>query len=186
MDNEADVMRQQMDKTLAGLTDKLGKLERQVLGTVRTVNNSVNTVRNTFDLKLHVRQHPWTVLAGATTLGFLFGTHSSRNPAQKGKDTGPAPDHEVAAASPSPSASNGSNGTDTPHSIAEDKSSWLANLGETLQPEITELRGILIGALFGLVRDIVRKQVSSPVGTSPTGTQPRTDEQTPSTKQTSR
>ncbi|MFA6243714.1 MAG: hypothetical protein WC655_22425 [Candidatus Hydrogenedentales bacterium] len=167
MDKEAAVMRLQMDETLAGLTGKLGHLEHQVSSTVRTVKDSVNTVRDTFDLKLQVRQRPWALLASAAAVGFLGGYHSSvrdsGRPARGGKGaSAPMPlAHADESYSPAPKA--GGNGSKAAQPPAVPAPSWLANLGDSFKPELAELKGIVIGALFGLVREIVTNQPPKPV-----------------------
>jgi hypothetical protein len=151
MDNEGAAMRQQMDKTLADLTGKLVALEHQVLGTVSTVKDSVNTVRETLDIKLQVRRRPWTLVVAAMVLGFLGGFRSSNRGAgrsmQNGKSPGtpPAPD-----------------GADAARFAAAASPSLFANLGGMFQPEIAALRGIAVGALLELVREVITKQESKP------------------------
>lgn len=165
MDNEATVMRQQMAKTLAGLNDKFGELEHQVSGTVRTVKDSVNTVRDTFDPKLQVRRRPWTFLAGATALGFLLGSRSSNyragHPARNGRNES-ASRARVAAHKPN----DGTNGADAARLSAATAPSWLAGLGNTFKPEITALRGVAVGMLVELVREIITKQAPKPMAQS--------------------
>ena len=163
MDNEATVMRQQMDETLARLTDKLGKLEHQVSGTVRTVKDSVNTVRDTFDLKRQVRRRPWALLAGAMALGFLYGSRSNgcARPTRNGRSAS-APLARVADAEhPCAVANDGTNGADAARSSAP---GWLANLGGTFQPEIAALRGIALGTVLELVREAITKPAPKPMG----------------------
>lgn len=166
MDSEARVMRQQINETMAGLTDKLGKLEHEILGTVRTVKDSVNTVRDTFDLKLHVRQRPWTLLAGAAALGFLWGSRSSNRghglPPRNGKSASAPLDREDATEHPHAGANNGKDGANAAPLSAATAPSWLANLGNTFQPEVAALRGIAGGALFELVRELIAKQAARP------------------------
>ena len=169
MDKEAAVMRLQMDETLAGLTGKLGHLEYQVSSTVRTVKDSVNTVRDTFDLKLQVRQRPWALVAGAAALGFLGGYHltvpngGSRTRGGKGADAPSSLIHADELIIPSLGSKAGTNGSKAAQPPAVSAPSWLANLGDSFQPELAELKGILIGALFGLVREIVTNHPPKPV-----------------------
>ena len=167
MDNAGTVIRQQMDTTLAGLTGKLGDLEHQVSATVRTVKDSVNTVRDTLDLKLHVRRRPWTLMAGAAALGFLGGFRSSNSgagrPTRNGRSDSTPPARVAAAEHQYSGAKDATNGADTARPTAAPAPSWLANLGDTFQPEIAELKGIVLGALLELVREIVTKQVSRPM-----------------------
>lgn len=170
MDNEATVMRQRIDETMASLTDKLGELEHRISGTVRTVTDSVDTVRDTFDLRLHVRRRPWSVLAGAAALGFLWGSlscnYGARHPARNGRSASTPPARLAVAKHPPAGANNGANGADEARLPAAAAPSWLANLGGTLQPEIAALRGIAVGALFEVVREIVTKQAARPMAPS--------------------
>ena len=171
MDNQSTSMRKEMDETMAGLTEKLGQLEHQVSATVNTVSDSVNTVRNNLDLKLHVRRRPWTVLAGATAVGFLSGyrSNSRRNghARENGSNAGNTAPPLTVAAEHQYSGTNGdSKGSNTAPLASSPAPSWLANLGDKFQPEIAELKGIVIGTLIGIAREIITKQVEAPIGRS--------------------
>ncbi len=157
MDSAGDVMRQKMDKTLAGLNDKLGALERQVLGTVRTVKDSVNTVRDTFDVKLQVRRRPWVLLAGAAALGFFGGFRSGSrgtgHTAQNGYNDGTLPARAASIGAPCVDAARISP-ADTPV--------WRVRWGSRFQPEISALRGVAMGALLELAREFITKPAARP------------------------
>jgi ElaB/YqjD/DUF883 family membrane-anchored ribosome-binding protein len=99
MENEIAVMRQDIEETRTALTDKIEALEQQVMDTVHgastavaetvasvqgivhdtvqtvkdSVQDTVATVKHTLDFKSQVDRRPWTLLAGATALGFLSG-----------------------------------------------------------------------------------------------------------------
>jgi ElaB/YqjD/DUF883 family membrane-anchored ribosome-binding protein len=96
-----------MAETRQSLTEKVNALEDSVLGTMQTattavqdtvdsvrsaVEGTVETVRrqfqSAFDVRRHVRQRPWIMVAGASVAGFLTGIvfQSRRRPA-----TAPAP-----------------------------------------------------------------------------------------------
>jgi ElaB/YqjD/DUF883 family membrane-anchored ribosome-binding protein len=88
-----------MEEKRASLADKLDTLENHVLGTVQeateavshtvedvksvvdtvtenvkeTVENVTETVKHTFDVRDHVRHHPWGMFCGAIAAGFLGG-----------------------------------------------------------------------------------------------------------------
>lgn len=151
MDSKGTVIRLQMDETLSGLTGKLGELEHQVSATVRSVKDSVNSVRDTVDLKLQVRQRPWSFMAGAAAIGFLGGYRPNNHQARKGNSDGPVHTRE--------SAKYIDSSPDIAKSPAANKPGWLANLGESFRPEIAELKGILIGTLIGVAREIVTNQL---------------------------
>lgn len=81
-------IRQQMEETKAHLTGRVETLEQQVTeaiesssgvmdalgavqGTLETVHGAVRSVRNWLNVRRQVDAHPWMVLAGSFTLGFL-------------------------------------------------------------------------------------------------------------------
>lgn len=64
MDHEAEMIRHQMEETRSSLQNKVEQLERQI-------EDTVTTVRDTFDLKSQVKRHPWTMFCGAAAVGFL-------------------------------------------------------------------------------------------------------------------
>lgn len=163
MDEKGVEMKEEMDETLAGLTDKLGKMEQQVSGTVRTVKESVDSVRDTFDLRLHVRRQPWALMAGASALGFLGGYRSgakrAASPGQRAELASPPPP----AAPPTHSTGNGSHGgARAPAAPAEATPGLFANLGEKFEPEIAELKGLVIGTLLGIAREVIVMQATKP------------------------
>ena len=166
MDSVGAVMRQKMDKTLAGLNDKLEALERRVSGTVRTVTDSVSTVKDSFDVKLQVRRRPWTLLAGATALGFLGGlrlrSHGAGHPAQNGKNDGAPPARVVAAAPPCSDANDGTNGANAARHSHPAATGWGAGWGGRFQPEISALRGVAMGALLELAREMITRPAARP------------------------
>src|ERR1051326_4970636 len=97
MDQEAELIREQMQETRAALTDKLEALEHQVTDTVQTAATSVaetvetvtDTVKSTaqtfkdsvegamesvgslLDLRQQVERHPWGMLAAGVAVGFI-------------------------------------------------------------------------------------------------------------------
>src|SRR5947209_5600271 len=100
MDNEPEeVIKHQMLETRASLAEKLETLEQQVVGTVQSattavtdtvesvkdavqetvemarasVHHTVEAVKDTFDLSLQVRRHPWFMMAGSVALGYAGG-----------------------------------------------------------------------------------------------------------------
>ncbi len=157
MDDKAAAIERQIDETLAGLKEKLGKLENELSGTFNSVKDSVTTVRDTLNVNAHVRRRPWTFIAGAAAVGILGGLHTNGRDTAHGLQNGksantPPADQQVAQHKPS--ANNGSvNGTTK-------APSWLAALGHTFEPEIAELKGIAIGTLLGMVREMMKSSTS--------------------------
>jgi ElaB/YqjD/DUF883 family membrane-anchored ribosome-binding protein len=97
MENEAEVIRGQMQETRTSLQDKLETLEQQVKDTVQgataaatetvqtvkdaveetvetvkeTVDQTVQSVKDTFNLRNQVNAHPWGMFLGAAVFGFV-------------------------------------------------------------------------------------------------------------------
>lgn len=164
MDEKGTEMQEAMNETLAGLTDKLGKMEKQVSGTVKTVKESVDAVRETFDLGRHVRSRPWAFMAGASAVGILGGYRSGAKravPLGQGTQTASAP--RSIAASSTHSTSNGSQREAcAPIPSAKTPSGRFTNLGDKFEPEISELKGLVIGTLLGIARELIIKQALKP------------------------
>jgi len=98
-DNSPEVIREQMQQTRNSLTEKVEKLEEQVIGTMQTATDAVQntvdtvkdtvdnvrssveetvctvkeTVRETFDISSHVRERPWVAVGAAVATGFVVG-----------------------------------------------------------------------------------------------------------------
>jgi hypothetical protein len=190
MENESEVIRQQMDETRAAMTDKIESLENQVVDTVQSastavsdtvgsvreiMHDTVESVRDTFDLPRQVDRRPWTMVAGASVLGYLGAYLLSGNKGAKARSNEIS--ECVARAMKEHLALNG-NGAPTgdnavasaaPHqaivapSAAPDKPRWVSNLGNTFHAEISELESLAVGTLLGIVRDLVGDAVPEPM-----------------------
>jgi len=189
MDHEAEVIRQQMDETRSSLSQKVELLEKQVADTVHgaatamaetvdsvkevvnetvesvkhSVQETVASVKNSFDVQRQVEQRPWTCMAGATVVGFVGGyllphekadrfTRFTRaNPEWRDDQSQPGNGAPAHAMTVRPSER-------TEPSLPE-QPSWLTKLGETFEAEIAQLKGLAVGTVLGVVRDMVTKSV---------------------------
>jgi len=200
------VIRQQMEETRSALTEKLEKLENQVIGTVQdatsavaetvgtvkeavqdtvasvkeSVSETVETVKETFDLPRQVEKRPWTMLVGSAALGFLGGYLLGGGKEERSRDRVAGGPHYGRARSgreefyASRSTGNG-NGygsstaseTTTPASSAgtprREEHGWLDSLGTTFQSELSQLKGLAVGAMFGLLRDMLSRSMPEPM-----------------------
>jgi len=153
---------------------------KESVETVReSVQETVQTVKNTFNLERQVRAHPWAMFAGATVVGFFGGRLLDRLSRSFGGSEadytpGPAP---FTGGSPAaypgsrftPSASPMSPGFGTTTGAtaqgnghapaaaapAEEESSWLSSLADNYSDELKKLKGLAIGAVGGMVRELV-------------------------------
>lgn len=157
MDNISDPeslrIRQQMEETRAALADKLGALERQVTGTVETVKDSVSTVRNAFDLELQAQERPWVLLGGAVAVGFWLGYRSSAGRVhQRVENVRNIREARYLAQQSQREGGSGGERTDI-----------LGAVGHALEKEASLVKGLAVGAVLGIVRDLAAGSVSGPM-----------------------
>jgi ElaB/YqjD/DUF883 family membrane-anchored ribosome-binding protein len=178
-----------MDETRTHLSEKLEALEQRVVNTVHeastsvnetigsvkeavhdtvqtvkdSVNDTVDTVRDTFDVRRQVEARPWTMMAGATALGFLGGyllMRSRSAPAvQHYAPTGYHPlangnGAAVYAAPPPPIT-----GMAPAVAAPRESGGLLESISKTFEPELKELKGLAVGAILGVVRDVVSDSI---------------------------
>jgi ElaB/YqjD/DUF883 family membrane-anchored ribosome-binding protein len=183
MEDSPEVIRHQMDETRTHLSEKLEALEQRVVNTVHeasasvnetigsvkeavqdtvqtvkdSVHDTVDSVKDTFDVRRQVEARPWTMMAGATALGFLGGylltrSRSEERHARSGYQPlvsgngGYAPPPPITGMAPAAAAPKESGGL-------------LATLSKTFEPELKELKGLAVGALLGVVRDVVSDSI---------------------------
>jgi hypothetical protein len=177
MDNEEqskEVILQQMHDTRSSLADKLENLEQQVVDTVHTatsavsdtvtrvkdavhdtvatvkdsVQSTVTSVKDSFDIPAHVDRHPWAMMAGSVALGYLgerFLSPSGSKSVRERRPTSSGPEANGSHQAPEKPAAG---------SATENRFTGVAQL---LGPEIATLKGLAIGSVLGLVRDMVAK-----------------------------
>jgi len=164
VDNELEVIRHQMEEKRASLTEKLDTLENEVFQTVReataevshivqdvksTVNSvtegvqeTVESVKESLDVREVVRRNPWTAMGGAFALGLAGGVWLG--PSSRPE----APQREAVKDGYRP-LPNGSRAT-TPEPSGEP-----SPLAEAARTAMTGLSGLAIGALMGVLREVV-------------------------------
>ena len=183
---EPEVIRQQMVETRSALTEKLEMLEQQVTDTVQdtsaavtdtvgtvkdavqeavqsvkeSVRETVESVKESFDVTRQVRNHPWAMVSGAMAVGFIGGLllPSSRRP-RFDHLYGPPPRGATK------STANGyvADASAIPTHPLSNKPGWLTEMGETFKDEMAQVKGMAIGAMCGLVRDLVTRSVPKPL-----------------------
>jgi ElaB/YqjD/DUF883 family membrane-anchored ribosome-binding protein len=185
MDNEPEVTREQMQETRTALSEKLETLEQQVVDTVQgatnavaetvenvkdAVHETVENVKDTFNLQLQVKRHPWGMVAGSLALGYLGGYLLFRRGSARSKANGgsqPAPPD-------SPQITKQQNGAVKGHRSVEEASrkqpvqevsqspsepGWLSGVNNLFGTEITKLKGLVIGTVLSVVRDMITQSV---------------------------
>jgi hypothetical protein len=174
MDNEEqskEIILRQMQDTRSSLADKLENLEQQVVDTVHTatsavadtvtsvkdavhdtvatvkdsVQSTVTSVKDSFDIPAQVDRHPWAMMAGSVALGYVGGRFLSPSGSKPATERRPS----ISA------AANGSGMAAEKPATASATENRFTGVAELFAPEIATLKGLAIGSLLGLVRDIV-------------------------------
>jgi ElaB/YqjD/DUF883 family membrane-anchored ribosome-binding protein len=72
-----EVIREQIEQTRASLGHKLETLETEVRSSVQDASDSVRErlekVRRAFDVRYHIREHPWIATSAAIGVGYALG-----------------------------------------------------------------------------------------------------------------
>jgi ElaB/YqjD/DUF883 family membrane-anchored ribosome-binding protein len=170
-----DEIRQHIDDTRDNLTEKLEALEQKVKNTLAdargavtdtatgvmqsldcrlqafkvSVHDGVASVKHALDPGRQVRRHPWTMLAGSMTAGYVMGRllsepHPVRRKmiASSAEPLPPAPKGRILAAEP-----------------GVPEASLLSELKATLAPEVRQLEALALGALLGMARDAIKRSI---------------------------
>lgn len=131
------------------------------VGTVKeTLSSTVDSVYHTLDLRAQVEEHPLIMFGGSIAVGFLSGWFLGG--ATQGGQTGSSnlssssPSEPVPAPAPAWSSPS-SRGFETP--AARSRPSWFDRLTETFGSEIDKLKGMAIGTLGSVVRDVLTQNV---------------------------
>jgi len=170
VDSELEVIRHEMEDTRASLADKLDTLENQVMGTVHdateavshtvqdvrsvvdsvteSVKEGVESVKETLNLSEQVRRHPWGMLCGAAAAGFFGGW--LMGPSRKEESGTP---RAVNLPRDFPRESYGA-------PLREQSAEAASETKESIFAEpLAALKGIALGSLMGMVREMVAKGV---------------------------
>jgi len=124
-----------------------------------TVEETVERVRHTLDLAAHVRERPWTMVGGSLAAGFLGGLlmgPSQRRPYVAPYEPVGAEFAPEFVAEPEPAAPCGLSAAAEP---VREQPGWWQWLNSTFGPEIDKLKGMAIGTMAGVVRDLVGQAV---------------------------
>jgi ElaB/YqjD/DUF883 family membrane-anchored ribosome-binding protein len=158
----------------ATVTDTVASVKEAVHESVATVKDSVSetveTVKETFDLNRQFDHHPWTMFGGSVFLGFLGGCllpkAGSRMAVAPAYHPGAfsdqfAPVHRNGGTEGSaPGKFRQANGATADYSSQASQPSWLSELSEKFGPEISKLKGLAIGTMMGVLRDMVAGSIS--------------------------
>jgi ElaB/YqjD/DUF883 family membrane-anchored ribosome-binding protein len=138
-------------ETVTGTVEAVKETVTDTIESVKgTVESTVATVKRTFDLNHQVQERPWLMMAGSCAAGFLAG----RLLPGAARSAATWASHRAAEGIRSPRASFSE--AAAPRSNGEAKAKgpgWFHQLTDQFHEEIEQVKGLALGALFGLVRD---------------------------------
>jgi ElaB/YqjD/DUF883 family membrane-anchored ribosome-binding protein len=175
-----------VSETVAGVTETVTSVKdavegtvqnvaEAVTGTVESVKETVSTVgekasepveavRHAFNLSEQVRNHPWAWVGGSVVAGFIGGKlllPRRRTPEAEsfihggGYYAGPAEPPQQ----PSTDWTRAQEADRSEESRGSSLPSWLGSLFQNFGGEISKLKGLAVGTLFGVVRDMVAQSL---------------------------
>ena len=135
-----------------------------------SVHDTVEAVKETFDLPHQVRARPWVMFGGSVALGYASGCLLGRvRSAAEKRYLEAAPSLSTLGAHPRGERDGGlaDSGTAASRQAAAAFSAQhggLGELGETFKTELTKLKGLAIGTMLGVVRDMVTSSAPPQLG----------------------
>jgi ElaB/YqjD/DUF883 family membrane-anchored ribosome-binding protein len=140
-----------------------GTVQNTVEAVTGSVENTVGAVKGFFDIPHHVDRHPWLMFGGSVLLGFLGGRLllPRREPEALPPPSTGAPPPGPSYTPPQTFAS--AREQERPHEREEEpeapRESWMSRLGDKFGGEISKVKGLALGTLLGVARDMVAKWV---------------------------
>jgi ElaB/YqjD/DUF883 family membrane-anchored ribosome-binding protein len=179
--DKLETLEQQVVDTVQTATNAVSETMESVKDvvhdTVESVQNTVTTVKDSFDISAHVDRHPWAMLAGSVALGYLGGyllPRSARAPANNRLPDRSATErngHHESFEKPAGEPVGNYQTRENNHRSAEKPAaepalepSRFSEVVAMFGPEIGKLKGLAIGTLVGLVRDVVAQAVPAQLG----------------------
>jgi ElaB/YqjD/DUF883 family membrane-anchored ribosome-binding protein len=181
-----EVIESEIAQTREGLADKLEALTQQLTGTVEgaaeTVENVVETtketietvvettketisnIKDTFNIPKQVEEHPWLAMGCSVLAGFVGGRILGAMTSAPSYHNGYAANgraesipQRMATASdqPTPAAPRAE--------THAQPSGWFAELGRHFAPELEKAKGLAVGTMLGVVRDMVSQSLPESV-----------------------
>jgi ElaB/YqjD/DUF883 family membrane-anchored ribosome-binding protein len=160
-----EAAKETVESTISTVQETVSNVQESVKDTVHTVQHSL---REAFDVQGHVQRYPWAMMGGAFAVGFLggalLGPSRPRRSASYGSSGAGSWDTPPAS---SPPASSSDGWRSAASSVGSAASSAASAVGSTIGPAVSEsvqegmklLRGLAVGGVMGLVRDMVLRSV---------------------------
>jgi ElaB/YqjD/DUF883 family membrane-anchored ribosome-binding protein len=156
-----------VDETVQGARDAVHETVQSVRS---TVHDAKAAVQETLDVPLQTRRHPWLMFGGAVAAGYVGGLVLNRLTASRpGYDTSgwshmPAEPRShnyttgMSAAGSSSLYTPSAEPARAPAAPQPHGESFAQGIMQSFAPEVQKLKGVAIGAVMGIVRDLVTQR----------------------------
>jgi len=149
--------------------------QSSVEGVKESIHSSVEGVKETFDIPLQTRRHPLAMFGMAVGVGYVSGLILNRINCEP--RTAPRNWPEVPREQRMGSYQTGARGSTTAAPMVETprrpdtagiappqlQPTWTSQVMETVAPELQKLKGVAIGTVMGVVRDLVTQRTPEPM-----------------------
>jgi ElaB/YqjD/DUF883 family membrane-anchored ribosome-binding protein len=170
-----EVIEEEIEHTRSDLADKLEALTQKLTGTVEgveetvenvveTTKETISTIKETFNIPKQVEQHPWIAMGCSVAVGFIGGKLLGSVASGPNGYAGSAA-NGMAESMPQRMASASDYPTE-PHPYEAPRvehhpqsQGWIAELGHHFAPELRKIKGLALGTVFGLLRDMVSQSL---------------------------
>ena len=164
---------EKVQTTTAAVTDTVESVRgavRDTVDTVRgTVTGTVETVKETFDIPRYFREYPWAAFGAALGAGFAGGVALGTSARARGDRIATLHSRGQVPLSSGPPSHNGgtrkrSAATSFTAPPAHAAPGWASEVSAKFGDELGKLKGVALGAVFGLVRDWIGRSAPGDVG----------------------
>ena len=149
-----DTVKETVENVSESVQQTMESVSESVQQTMETVTETfqqtVHSVSELFDLRLQTRRHPWLVVGGAVVAGYVGYNVFDRLSGGAGRAVRSefAGETPALAAAPPPAAA----------------SSWKTAGKDWLWEEVGRLRGLAVGSLMSVIRDVARQAIPGVLG----------------------
>jgi ElaB/YqjD/DUF883 family membrane-anchored ribosome-binding protein len=174
-----EVIEGEIEQTREGLADKLEALTQQLTTTVEDVEETVedvveatkdtiSNIKEAFNIPKQVEEHPWLAVGASVLVGFLGGKllgsmGSGRNHHDGSHTNGwaePMPQRMSSASYEGrPQSDTRADTYDSTQETQGESTGWLSGLKEQFAPELNKVKGLALGTMFGVIRDMVSQSL---------------------------
>ena len=174
MDQTTNELRQDIDATRDAMTDKLAQIENRVKGTVDdfkgSVTDTVDQVKQAFDVHQQVQERPWTMLGASVLAGYVLGSlggdsessqryQASNYPHNQQtqnypEGTTPSSDNDKKWEQQTAAAYSGTNGKGQ-----NSQPGFISDVMDQFRDEFDTLKGAAVVTVTNLLRDMLKQNL---------------------------